>query len=223
MSLQTQKSNAIKPLAKTTDATNKDFKIKRSDRVFIAGKTGSGKTVLAQHLLLPAKRLIVIDGKDGIDNTAWRLEDYNKSHLRQLVNNPDEGLRVRLVNNQKDIIELLNVVYEVGNCMVYIDEITMTIPPQSKPPQIYLDIWARGRQREIGAWGNTQRPTQIPLWFLSESTHFFMFRLSLEDDRKRVYQMIGDKRVITEKLDEHGFWYYNDRTNELRKYKKINV
>jgi len=197
----------------------KQFSIKSNDRVFITGKTGSGKTTLAEHLLITAKRLIVIDGKDGLGD-QWNLKDYTKGDLNKIKYS--EEYRIRLVNNMEDILTVLNVAYEFGNCIIYIDEITATIPPKSNPPSIFVDIWTRGRSRNIGAWGNTQRPTAIPLVFLSEAEYFFIFRLNLEGDRKRVADIVG-KKVLSPPVDKYGFFFYNLDSNELRYYKRLNI
>lgn len=185
---------------KTAPTQNKDYSISPNDRVFVCGKTGSGKTTLVKYLLATAKRLIVIDGKDGI-RSKWNLEDYKATREnKNLLINHDE-YRFRLVNDMSDIIEVLNIVYDNGNedapsTIIYIDEVTATIEPKSKTPQIFTDIWTRGRSRKIGAWSNTQRPTNVPLIFLSESEHIFEFTLNLEDDRKRVSQIIGKQALI---------------------------
>lgn len=208
------KNNEVKEIV------NKSFGIKSSDRVFITGKTGSGKTTLAKYLLFTSKNLIVIDGKDGLSNVEWRLEDYTKRDLVKIENG--EPFRLRLVNNMTDIIEVLNTAYVNGNCIIYIDEVSATIPPQTKPPTIFTDIWTRGRSRKIGGWANTQRPSTIPLVFLSEAEHFFIYRLSLENDRKRMAEIAG-KQVLSTQLDTHGFWYYNLNDDTLTKYKRLAI
>jgi len=197
------------------------FNIKSSERVFICGKTGSGKTTLAKYLLFPAKHLIVIDGKDSQDlREEWNLTDYRKGDLDKIKTGKD--FRIRLVNNMEDIITVLNVAYEYGYCLIYIDEVTATIPPQTKPAPIFNDIWTRGRSRKIGGWSNTQRPTQIPLFFLSEAEHDFVFRMNLENDRKRMADIIG-KKVLEPPKDKYGFFYYNLNDDKLSYYKRLAV
>ena len=200
----------------------KSFTITGSQRVFIAGKTGSGKSTLAKYLLANAKHLIVINGKDSQSlKEEWYLEDYKKSDLN-LLRTHDKDFRIQLTNNMDDIVSVLSVAYEFGSCVIYIDEVTATIPPSTKPPQIFTDIWVRGRDRKIGGWANTQRPSGIPLIFLSEAEHLFMFRLNLENDRKRCAEVMG-KGVLTPVKDIHGFYYYNDMSGNLSYYPRLDI
>ena len=213
---------------KTTAPTeNKDYSIKPNDRVFVCGKTGSGKTTLVKYLLATAKRLIVIDGKDGIRD-KWNLEDYkaNRENKNRIINNED--FRFRLINNYEDIIEVLNLVYDTGNIddtrpvIIYIDEIVATIPNPKKVPQIFIDLLQRGRSRKIGVWGNTQRPVNVPKVFISEAEHIFLFTLNLEDDRKAVASSVG-KAAMIKPTDTYGFYYYNLNDNKLTYYKRLNI
>lgn len=214
-SLQKKVINENKPLDNIVN-------IKSNERVFICGKTGSGKSTLTRYLLMPSEHLIVIDGKDSEDTLEnWNLEPYNREkHLKAIKNH--EYCRIRLVNNMEDIIEVLNAIYEYGNHILYIDELTATIPPRTKAPAIFTDIWTRGRARNIGAWAGTQRPSQIPLEFISESEHLFIFKLTLENDRKRVSMITGNK-VLPIPKDKFGFYYYNVNDGKLYYFKRLAI
>lgn len=176
------------------------------DRVFIAGKTGSGKTYLAKYISRRIPRLIVLDSKGTLAD--WNLEPWDwqaKLKLRR-----GEPVRARVVYDvQKESetwIEAMEAAYEAGNCTVYIDEVYSIVEPGSKPPSIMWGLWTRGRELKVGAWASTQRPVSVPLFTISEAEHYFCFRLTLDEDRKRMAGYMGPQ-VIQPVTDIHGFWY----------------
>ncbi len=193
------------------------FSIENNHRVFLAGKTGSGKTTLALFLLYNIKRLILIDSKDDLFD--WNTEPFNRETKKALLDN--EPCRIRVVDRE-EALEVLQLAYSVGNVIIYLDEVTALIPPRSEPEQVFTDIWTRGRSRNIGAWSTSQRPKSVPLVFMSESEHYFMFRLNLEDDRKRMKEFMGEQ-VLTPIPDSHGFYYYNIFSNKVIYRKKLNI
>lgn len=206
--------------------TSKDYAIAPNDRVFITGKTGSGKSTLVKYLLATAPRLIVIDDKDDMSE-KWNLEDYRDTRENKSKISNRDDFRFRLVNNQEDILSVLSLVYstatkETKSVIIYIDELTGTIPNPKMIPPIYRDIWSRGRSKNIGGWSNTQRPTEIALFFFTEVEHIFMFTLNHDDDRKRIAK-VGGKQLMVKPLDKYGFYYYNGNSNEIKYYSKLNI
>jgi hypothetical protein len=175
--------------------------------VFLAGQTGSGKTTAAKHLLRLCDRLIVIDPKANMDET-WDLEEADVRQQRALLDGKAARLHFIPPIDMEDNYyrNIFSLAMDAGNVILYIDEMYAVFPPGAKPADPLVMTWTRGREFGVGTWGATQRPTWIPLFSMSESQHFFCFRLMLEDDRDRMASLMG-RDVQQPVPDEHGFWY----------------
>jgi hypothetical protein len=198
--------------------SNLSVKIKSGERVALFGKTQSGKTTLAKYLLLPLHRLVVIDLKLGL--AEWGLEDFATKHLRAIKNQDDYKIRV---TTKEESLSVMSQLYESGNGTIFIDEIVALVPEQTKAPQIITDIWQRGAFKKISGWAGSQRPKKVPLIFLSEAEHFFIFKLNLEADRKTVYDNTGSKVLLKPTPDKHGFYYYSLESGKTRYYSQLNI
>lgn len=184
-------------------------KIKASERVLIAGKTGSGKTWLARRLLARIPRLVVIDPKSTLAD--WNLKEPSDRDWNKF--DRGEYGRYRIQSPVTSDLEswyddLFGYLYECGELTIYIDEAYAVTPPGQKPGKWLSACYTRGREKGIGVWSSTQRPAWIPLFMLSEADWFLVFRLSLEQDRKRIAALAGDS-VMAPIPDPHGLWRYH--------------
>lgn len=181
--------------------------LKTSDRVFICGKTGSGKTYLAHYATRSINRLVVLDGKGSL--SGWGLEPWNSDAERRLLSGEKVRARV-LAPLGIDMTTFWNSVlitcYRAGNVTIYIDELYAVIQPQKPPSSEFFAVYTRGREFGIGVWATTQRPVWVPLVALSEAEHYFMFRLSLAEDRQRLASFMTEEVMSTIK-DRYGFYY----------------
>jgi hypothetical protein len=177
-------------------------------RVVAVGKTGSGKSFLMRYLVLQLHRVMVLDPKATIDPKVWRLEWATETLLRQLKKGKSARILVR-ADNLEEYAYWLQAAWDIGNIVVYIDELYALVEfGQSKPPKILSRIYTQGREKEVGVWGATQRPSWVPMFTLSESDWFFAFRTQLQDDRRRLAELMGEE-VMQPIPDKHGFWVYN--------------
>lgn len=191
---------------------NRVINIRGDDRTLIVGKTGSGKTYASKLLLSKYPRVLYLDGLHRLD--------LEVSTLEQAQEQMSEDVFQVCVDDNDIFTELVDSHFDTGGFVIYIDEVYSICPPQKATPEIINRIWTRGRGNNIGAWAATQRPSWLPLFLLSESEHYLIFKLQLEEDRKRMSKIVGPKALQTIK-DEHGFNYFCPRSNQELYFRSI--
>lgn len=192
--------------------------VKPDQRVLFVGKTGSGKTHLAEYMSEPISRLIAFDPKPSL--RKWeRLEtvtSLNHADVRALRRG--ENRRIRIPDPQKGMdgwLPWLQLVWEIGDVTVYIDEINLVVYPKRNPSIQFSRLYQQGRERGIGVWGATQRPVNIPLICVTEAEWLFEFRIGNKADRKLIADYGDDSGKMAEPIrDEHGFYTFNQSWRE---------
>lgn len=198
--------------------------IKRDERAFFVGATGSGKTLLAKALLWKQPNTVVLDTK----RTFTLPDDWDHEYYSSVADMKSEAHDDITMIYRPDPDELdtgcedfFRYAFERGNVRIFVDEASDV----TKGPRIgrwYERCIRLGRELNVSTWSATQRPRNIPQVIMTESEHMFIFRLRSEDDRKRVAQFTADE-ILTKVPKGHGFWYYNDPKQILRYYPAANV
>lgn len=183
-----------------------------SDRGIVIGQTGAGKTFFMRYLLLTVKRLAVLDPKGTLagpnaSGGDWRLDEWSRRTPKALKRGVPFRVRVPAPLNG-DWSPYLWQFYKAGNMMLYIDEMYGVVAPRKPMPTALNAIYTRGRELGIGAWSASQRPSWIPLEVMSEAQWFVLFRVLLEEDRRRMAAVMG-RQVMEEIPDDYGFWVYH--------------
>lgn len=200
------------PASNTQEPSNRnvrDFQIKHDERVFFVGRTGSGKTTLADRLIRHlGYRTVVIDPKHRWEFPGYRLvSDYDPDpRLVRQVFRPRDGE----LEAWRDSEAFLNAVWRSTTpTIVYIDELTAVSTPRRTIP-VLADFVRLGRQRKMGTWYASQRPKDVPSLFFSEADHWMMFDLRYEADREKCVGFLGEK--VGERIQEpYAFWYSNPK------------
>lgn len=182
--------------------------IRSDQRVFFVGKTGSGKTFAARALLAARGivRLVVIDAKGTFAADDWRADVLPIAQLADRMT--EDQYRVIIRPTPDEFAEVGRVLAAGKDYIVYIDEMYYLFQSgaQSKMLADWQALWTRGRELSIGVWCGVQRPSRIPLFAMSEADHYFVFRLSMREDRARVAEIIGLESLPAIK-SRFGFLY----------------
>jgi hypothetical protein len=191
--------------------------IKTSEHVFICGFTGSGKSYLAKkYLEFPLQHTFMLDIKDDLN--SWGKDVITVNSIASLsslnITKYKKPTKFRIVPditelNFESYDEFFKFCYYLQNCTIYVDEVTAICPNPQKIPFHYMSILTRGRSRNTNVFSLTQRPKNIPMQILSESTHYFVFRLNLEQDRERIVEATGQDKFLNPLTKQYSFYYYN--------------
>lgn len=179
-----------------------------TDRATIVGMTGSGKTTLVRALLAVRAYVVVLDMKGLIRWAGYErhetLQSLIQSKHPRLVYAPN----YIEMQDWDTIDRFFEWIYRRRNTTLYVDEV-YSVCRNNKIPFYYNAVLTRGREKKISVLSAVQRPKMIPITILSESEHFYLFRLQIRDDRKRVQEITGVDEARLEGLEKYQFFYAN--------------
>jgi adenylate kinase family enzyme len=179
-----------------------------TDRVLLVGQTGSGKTKLAKLLLQSRRYVVVLDTKSVI---YW--EGYKRfTELKRLLEAKESHLIYAPNYEELQDAEILNdffrFIYLRRNTTLYVDE-AFDVTTSYTIPKFYHACVSRGRQRNIETWTGSQRPSGLGQILLSEAENYYVFRLQLEADSKKVESITGIAAESIRRLPKREFFFFN--------------
>lgn len=202
--------------------------IGRNDRAILIGATGCGKTTLARYLIEDPNKSnsVVYDAKISDAIGKWgntqkiytNFEEIRYAEEKRLIYRPSY-LEERDAKAQDAFFEW---VYFRYNTRLYIDE-AYAILGGTNPSFHLLACITRGRERGISTVIATQRPKRIPLITMSEAEHYYIFRVQMNEDRQRVYELTGLTVEDQIDLNQFEFYYFNVFSGLYPKKMKLNL
>lgn len=181
------------------------IKIKSSDRIFITGMTGSGKSVLMKQLLIPQlQNLVLYDYKHEIE-----LPEAVYFHdVQDFKRQPNEPCIIYRSSSggDKEFDALCRQVFYRGSNTLVLDEIASHMTPMKILPW-HDTIMRLGRSKNVGCINCTQRPRITHNNVISQCEHFFIFKLLQDSDKKKMAEFCGAE--VLRPIDKYWFWYYN--------------
>lgn len=180
--------------------------IPATGRGVLVGQTGSGKSTLAELLLRPFEYVAVIDPKGLLDWEGYDKQTDLKNVLKSKANKVIYAPNAEELRSEQHIDAFFAWVYMRRNTFCYIDEVYAVSYRNEIPPH-YHSILTRGRERGNGLLSATQRPMLIPTVIMSEAEQWYIFRLNMDSDRKKVEQSIGLDSGEVRMLPKRFFFY----------------
>lgn len=189
------------------------LKLPKNDRGMLIGATGTGKTFLGRYLIEDSEKpfSVTYDAKISESIGQWKnhefITDFDElveSEARRIVYRPNY---IEAVDAQAQD-QFFEWIYQRKNTRLFVDE-AYAVMGGSNPSFHFQACLSRGRERGISTLVGTQRPHRIPLLTLSEAEHYYIFRLTLLQDRKRVEEITGITAEEQTDLSNHEFFYFS--------------
>ena len=203
------------------------MEILESEHVFIAGQTGTGKSVLAEIYLAGMGRVIKLDTKgeyyerkkkglvqwrglkEGTDFTiVFKLSEIDDVTTPKIIYVPSfQEMTIETYD------ELMKYVYQREDTILWIDELMEVAPSAFKYPPYLKGLYTRGRSKNVAVWACTQRPSDIPAICLANSSHYFIFAMQLPSDREKIAKATGQPEFFKQPTG-YDFYYWKIGTDK---------
>jgi len=209
--------------------------------IFVAGCTGSGKTVFSSSLFAQSNRLaIFINTNNEVlpeqksDIVFHDIEGFctaiNKFKKRKLCLSPTMEKDIEIT----DINQIIQILFEMGKninenkispfiwCELYIDEIQEYQAKHGKAPFISR-VWKRGRRYGIVGIAISQRPADVSHTVLTQSETHYLFNMGVYE--KGYFSAYGIPVFEQEYMDwlQQDYHYLKYEKGKVEMYEPIEL
>ena len=183
------------------------------DHYYIVGRTGSGKSIKALHVLRelvhknPDAGVLIINHKNEkeINNVLPPYKDLlGRITIPSKLKN-DTRINIIPIAGEQDyeVTNLLREVYFKENFIVYIDEGYMINP---RNPWLNA-LFTQGRSKNISVILLSQRPKLVSLFAVTQSNKIFIYNVIGNDDIKTLSNVVRGDVLTTQLTDLPDFNY----------------
>jgi len=167
----------------------------------IFGKRGTGKSYLANKLILSERRLLIYDTlseyEAGVIFDTEHAEQF-KEFWRHVYRR-NFRLVYRPLNPEQEIDEIAELVFALGDMTFLVEEVDCYCTSY-QISDAFAHIIQRGRHKNISLIGVTQRPFGINRLLTSQAKEIYVFGTNEPRDRDYLKLLLGEQ--IEPKLDE---------------------
>lgn len=194
-----------------------------SERAFVCGRTGSGKSYLARRWVRTWRSGIAVDHKhNGVPASelpGWEvvvgfaaaLRAWGPAHPRLIVRPQPGDTAERREGGHRipSLYEQLALRVLATGWTGWYDDEAMNVAPLGRLNPGLERLYGEGRTRAIPVVVATQRPIGIHNKLLSEADHLVVFSLQLDGDRAKLASFAGQQLMDPTALNvPHSFAHF---------------
>lgn len=196
-----------------------EFKI--GETALIAGRRHTGKTTLLRYILKNLSRWVIVDILRQYSDLG--IVKNEVSDVLDLLLAGGNRVVYQPVSNLKENFQELcrRILTEVGNITIAIEEADR-IANKWRPldPSVY-DLVHLGANANVGYIAITRRTANLQSDFISQSIHYFIFRMVWDRDLEALRDSLGDKINLSRTLQDYHCIYVNSDTGEYNLIRPI--
>lgn len=168
--------------------------------IVILGKKGSGKTVMARHMVSDKRRLIVYDPMRQFSSCGAvlvRFEDlvayisHNRRGHFRAVYQPEIPLDATDDRVRAEFIRMCDLVNRLVNVYFLVDEIDNCLPPRDRENGFFKNMIQRGRHAQVSLVATTIRYTDTQRNLTAQADTIICFHTHEPSDVKYFRNYFG--------------------------------